>query len=160
MSANAFAYLPETGSMPASADTTDADALALLGIPRHDDDTAFEHVRRGRPTSVFDRWAEALGSVQRGRGGIAAFAPTTRSRRRRAHPPRLSATESDRIYRIADVLAEALRLFEGDLDAAREWLTEPAKALGGSPPLERLEAEVGATEVRRLIERLEHGILC
>jgi putative toxin-antitoxin system antitoxin component (TIGR02293 family) len=146
--------------MPACADTTEADALALLGVPRHDDDTAFDHIRRGLPTSVIDRLAEALGIARHELLAVAAIAPATLNRRRRTQPPRLSATDSDRIYRIADVLAKALRLFEGDLDAAREWLTEPAKALGGSPPLERIKAEVGATEVRRLIERLELGILC
>jgi putative toxin-antitoxin system antitoxin component (TIGR02293 family) len=132
MSANAFDYLPETGSTPAFADTTEADALALLGIPRRDDDTAFDHIRRGLPTSVVDRLAEALAIAQRELLAIAAIAPATLNRRRRTQPPRLSATESDRIYRIADVLAEALRLFEGDLDAAREWITEPTSAL--QPP--------------------------
>jgi hypothetical protein len=91
--------------MPAVADTMEADALALLGIPRHDGDTAFDHIRRGLPTSVIDRLAEALGIARRELLALAAIAPATLNRRRRTQPPRLSATESDRIYRIADVLA-------------------------------------------------------
>ena len=64
----------------------------------------------------------------------------------------------DRVYRIADCLADAIRLFEGDRNAARGWLMEPARALGGATPFEYLATEVGATEVRRLIGRLEHGV--
>jgi hypothetical protein len=65
MSANAFDHLSETGSTPAFDDTTEADALALVGIPRRDDDTAFDHIHRGLPTSVVDRLAEALAIAQR-----------------------------------------------------------------------------------------------
>ena len=56
------------------------------------------------------------------------------------------------------MLANAIRLFEGDRDAARSWLMEPALALGGATPFESLTTEVGASEVRRLIGRLKHGV--
>jgi putative toxin-antitoxin system antitoxin component (TIGR02293 family) len=56
------------------------------------------------------------------------------------------------------VFAHALRLFEGDRDAAKGWLSRPQKALGGLPPVSVARTEVGALEVERLIGRLDHGV--
>ena len=50
-------------------------------------------------------------------------------------------------------------LFEGDSEAARKWLNEPAKALGGNTPLQHFDTESGAEEVRVLIARLEQGVV-
>lgn len=66
--------------------------------------------------------------------------------------------ESDRIYRIAEIYRSAVQLFEGDAESARSWLSEPARALGGIRPLQHLDTEAGAGEVRDLIGRLEHGV--
>jgi putative toxin-antitoxin system antitoxin component (TIGR02293 family) len=49
-------------------------------------------------------------------------------------------------------------LFEGDANAARQWLTAPQPALGGSTPGDYAATELGAREVENLIGRLEHGI--
>ena len=79
--------------------------------------------------------------------------------RRRAKNKHLSPQESDRVYRIAAAYLAALRLFEGDEEAARRWFREPAKVLGGNTPLEHLDTEAGADEVQDLIGRLEHGVV-
>jgi putative toxin-antitoxin system antitoxin component (TIGR02293 family) len=52
-----------------------------------------------------------------------------------------------------------LQLFEGDRTAAQRWLNEPAKALGGSKPIDYLDTEAGAEAVHDLILRLEHGVI-
>ncbi|MGH8615251.1 MAG: antitoxin Xre/MbcA/ParS toxin-binding domain-containing protein [Gammaproteobacteria bacterium] len=70
----------------------------------------------------------------------------------------MSPEESDRVYRIAAAYRSALQLFEGEAESARRWLNEPAKALGGNSPLQHLDTEAGAAEVRDLIGRLEHGV--
>jgi putative toxin-antitoxin system antitoxin component (TIGR02293 family) len=52
----------------------------------------------------------------------------------------------------------AMRLFEGEVAAARDWLAEPAPALGGMSPLEASRTEAGLRDVEAFIGRLEHGI--
>ena len=60
--------------------------------------------------------------------------------------------------RASRIFARALSLFEGDRDAAKHWLSEPQRALGGEVPLAVARTEVGGLEVERLIGRLEHGV--
>jgi putative toxin-antitoxin system antitoxin component (TIGR02293 family) len=56
------------------------------------------------------------------------------------------------------LFGKTLELFEGDRDAATEWLTTAQPALGGSVPLDLAKSDVGAREVERLVGRLEHGV--
>jgi putative toxin-antitoxin system antitoxin component (TIGR02293 family) len=56
------------------------------------------------------------------------------------------------------LFANTLELFEGDRDAATDWLTTAQPALGGIVPLDLAKSEVGAREVERLVGRLEHGV--
>ena len=77
---------------------------------------------------------------------------------RRKAAGRLEREESDRLLRASRVFGRALELFEGDADAAREWLLDRQPLLGGLVPLELATTDVGAAEVERLIGRLEHGI--
>lgn len=113
--------------------------------------------RQGFPVTVIDTLTEELDISQQMLLQIIAL-PTATLTRRRAQK-RLTPQESDRVYRVASVYRAALQLFEGDADAARHWLIEPAKALGGHPPLQHLDTEAGADEVQDLIGRLEHGVI-
>jgi len=83
---------------------------------------------------------------------------TLRTLSRRKEEGKLRPDESDRLLRASRVFAKALDLFEGDADAAREWLQGSNTALGGASPLSYSSTEVGALEVESLIGRLEHGI--
>jgi putative toxin-antitoxin system antitoxin component (TIGR02293 family) len=77
---------------------------------------------------------------------------------RRKREGRFLPDESDRLLRASRLFGKALELFEGDRDAATEWLTTAQPALGGTVPLDLAKSEVGALEVERLIGRLEHGV--
>jgi putative toxin-antitoxin system antitoxin component (TIGR02293 family) len=90
-------------------------------------------------------------------GKIIGLPSSTLTRRRQSK--RLSPDESDRLYRVASAYRNALQLFEGDRTAAQRWLNEPAKALGGSKPIDYLDTEAGAEAVHALILRLEHGVI-
>jgi putative toxin-antitoxin system antitoxin component (TIGR02293 family) len=83
---------------------------------------------------------------------------TSRTLSRRKEEGKLRPDESDRLLRASRIFAKVLELFEGDAEAAREWLLGNNTALGGSPPLSYSSTEVGALEVEALIGRLEHGI--
>ena len=76
---------------------------------------------------------------------------------RRKESGHLSAEESDRVVRYAELIARATELI-GDPKDAVEWLGAPAPALGGETPLAHAKTELGAREVFDLVERLEHGI--
>jgi putative toxin-antitoxin system antitoxin component (TIGR02293 family) len=159
MTAVARRYVPEEiqkTDHPRAGQAAD-DPLRLMGLGAGPEIDAVALVQTGLPTTVIEGLARSLGTSQRGLLAASAIAPATLTRRRNAGG-RLTPAESDRVYRIADLLAAAIRLFEGDRDAARGWLMEPARALGGATPFAYLATEVGATEVRRLIGRLEHGV--
>jgi putative toxin-antitoxin system antitoxin component (TIGR02293 family) len=77
---------------------------------------------------------------------------------RRKREGRFLPDESDRLLRASRLFGRALELFEGDRQAATDWLTAAQPALGGATPLDLAKTDVGAREVERLIHRLEHGV--
>jgi putative toxin-antitoxin system antitoxin component (TIGR02293 family) len=77
---------------------------------------------------------------------------------RRKREGRFLPDESDRLLRATRLFGRALELFEGDRQAATDWLTASQPALGGATPLDVGRTDVGAREVERLIHRLEHGV--
>ncbi len=77
---------------------------------------------------------------------------------RRKIEGRLRPEESERLLRISTLFERAVELFEGDVPAARTWLTRPARALDYEQPLTYAQTEVGAREVEHLIGRLEDGV--
>jgi putative toxin-antitoxin system antitoxin component (TIGR02293 family) len=77
---------------------------------------------------------------------------------RRKEAGRLQPAESDRVVRTSRLFARAKDLFAGNQEAARGWLTNPQRALGGAVPLEIAKTEVGAREVENIIGRLEQGV--
>ena len=127
-------------------------------LPLLDRVNVVKQVQLGFPVAAIETLSEALHLTQQSLLRIAHIAPATLARRRTHPDERLSPAESDRIYRIAATCDLALRLFEGDATAARRWLNEPAKALGGLLPLEHLATEAGAAQVRDLIGRLESSV--
>jgi len=77
---------------------------------------------------------------------------------RRKQQGRFAADESDRLLRAARLLGRAIELFDGDSQAAREWLLTPQPALGNETPVTVARTELGAREVENLIGRIEHGV--
>lgn len=87
---------------------------------------------------------------------IIQIAPRTMHRRRQSG--RLNPDESDRVLRASRLYGQALELFEGHEEAARQWLAKPQRALGGRIPMEVAKTDIGARQVENLIGRLEHGV--
>jgi putative toxin-antitoxin system antitoxin component (TIGR02293 family) len=77
---------------------------------------------------------------------------------RRKEQKRLSQAESDRLYRLARVLAHANRVFE-DPDESAEWIQTPNAALGKQQPLTLLDTDIGVQQVDQVLGRIEHGIV-
>lgn len=132
-----------------------ADFWRSLGIPPRGN-RLHEALRRGLPYAVFGRLADLAGLDRKALAKFAAIAPATLQRRAKAG--RFNQDESDRLYRLAEVLKAATDLFEGDRDAANAWLNKPIRGLGGRRPMEMLATSAETEAVLDLIGRLEHGV--
>ena len=130
--------------------------VALLGLRTYDPLPLYRQVRKGLGYSAVTHFQRNTGLPASTLSDL--IQTPSRTLTRRKTEGRLAPEESDRLLRAARVFGRTLELFEGDADAARNWLTAPQPALGGHPPLQLSGTEVGATEVEGLIGRLEHGI--
>ena len=79
-----------------------------------------------------------------------------RSLQRRRRSGRLARYESDRLYRLARILALADE-FLGDHERAVRWLKHPNRALGGFAPITALDTELGARQVENVLGRIAYG---
>lgn len=77
---------------------------------------------------------------------------------RRKEQTHLSPEESDRLYRLARVIAHANRVFEDPGESA-EWIQSPNVALGKQQPLTLLDTDIGVQQVDQVLGRIEHGIV-
>lgn len=68
----------------------------------------------------------------------------------------LSATESDRLCRLAWIELRAVEVFE-DEEIAANWLTTPNRALG-EKPISLFDTEAGTDMVERVLSRIEYGV--
>ncbi len=112
-------------------------------------------VRRGLRTSAVDAVIEALDAPR------SEVLPTLRIARRtmerRKVSGRLLPEESERVYRLAKIVALAESVL-GAREKARHWLNTPNRALGNVTPLSLLETEAGADEVTNVLGRIEFGV--
>ena len=130
--------------------------VVLLGLDTFDAPSLLRAVHRGIPYRAFDRFQRNTSLTVNRLVGLINIPRRTLTRRKAGG--RFLSDESDRLLRAARLFGKALQLFEGDRDAAVEWLTAAQPALGGSIPLDLARSELGAREVERLVGRLEHGV--
>lgn len=130
--------------------------VKLLGLETDDPLKLVVRVQRGLSFSALERFQKntALSTVDLAQ--VVQIPVRTLMRRKRRG--RLQPDESDRLLRASRIFGRALELFEGDIAAARRWLSTPLQAFGGARPIAVAGTDVGATEVDNLIGRLEHGI--
>jgi putative toxin-antitoxin system antitoxin component (TIGR02293 family) len=76
---------------------------------------------------------------------------------RRKKGRRLSAEESDRLFRLGRIATLADEVL-GDRAKAAAWLHAPNRALGGVTPLSQLDTDLGAEQVEAALRRLAHGV--
>jgi putative toxin-antitoxin system antitoxin component (TIGR02293 family) len=81
---------------------------------------------------------------------------SARSLQRRRREGRLARYESDRLYRLARIIALA-KHYVGDDEAAARWLKRPNRALGGSAPIHLVDTEPGARAVENVLGRIAYG---
>src|SRR5450755_1648096 len=97
--------------------------VVLLGLSRFDFPGLIEIIEKGLPYSAFERLQKNTGFSSEELLELLQIPRRTIARRKSAG--RLSAEESDRLVRLARVYGRALYFFDGDAEAATEWLNAP-----------------------------------
>lgn len=110
----------------------------------------------GMKWSQVAQFLEHSGLTMRELAGFLELPERTFARRRESG--RLLKAESERMLRLMEIFSSAVELFDGDREAARQWLTEPAEGLGQALPIDYAQSDFGGREVRNLIGRLMHGV--
>ncbi len=130
--------------------------VALLGLRSYEPLALYRQVRKGLAYSSFMRFQRNTSLSARAIAELVQIPSRTLTRRKTQG--KLAPEESDRLVRAARIFGRAMELFEGDREAARNWLTSSQPAFGELVPLQLARTDVGANEVQSLIGRLEHGI--
>jgi putative toxin-antitoxin system antitoxin component (TIGR02293 family) len=112
-------------------------------------------VQRGLRVSAIDAVSEGL-DVSRAEM-LPRLRIARRTMERRKQTGRLLPAESERVYRLAKILAFAESVL-GSKEKARHWLSAPNRALGNVAPLSLVETEAGADEVTNILGRIEYGV--
>lgn len=113
-------------------------------------------VREGLPVKALVLLAERLNLRQAEISEKIGIPQRTLTRRLAQHS-RLTAVESDRAVRLAQVYSMAADTL-GDGDKAAQWLKTPNRALRGGRPLDQLDTDPGVREVENILGRIAYGV--
>ena len=102
------------------------------------------------------RFCEAYCVPRREIASAMGISPSTLGRRRSAG--RISASESERLLRLASLYAMAEDVV-GDRVLAAEWMRTPARGLDGRQPTAYARTEPGARQVEILLGRIAYGVV-
>jgi putative toxin-antitoxin system antitoxin component (TIGR02293 family) len=119
--------------------------------------TIIEQIRRGIAWSHVDSLQSDYALKDESMVAILGISPRSLTRRRKGKM-HLDLVASDRFYRAKRIFLLAGRIFNSR-GLAMRWLQRPQPGLGGKVPLEMLDTEPGCDEVRKLLSRIEHGVL-
>ena len=122
------------------------------------DEDAHELVLRGIPAAAMAKLFASVLTLSTD-VVLAAIGVSERSLARRKAAPRtlLPVDESERLWRFAEILSHATRVF-GSQAEAEQWLGRPAIGLDQRKPIELLRTHPGARLVAEYLTRIEHGV--
>lgn len=135
----------------------------LLGITsdRQQQIDPSQMIAAGIPASAIARIKQVTGLSEQQMAEVVGISRRTLSRRIQQattdSSTRLTAAQSDRLYRLARIVARTVEVFGDELEA-KQWLNEPKLALNGRSPLEVVSTEPGVEQVDIMLGRIEHGI--
>jgi putative toxin-antitoxin system antitoxin component (TIGR02293 family) len=111
-------------------------------------------IREGFPHAVVEEVMKSSGLTLKELAESLDLSPRSLQRRRRSG--RLARFESDRLYRLARIVALAQQSL-GDRDNAVRWLKRSNRALGGIAPVSAMDTELGARQVEDVLGRIAFG---
>jgi putative toxin-antitoxin system antitoxin component (TIGR02293 family) len=128
----------------------------VLGRPMSKGGALADVIREGLPIESLFLLAERLNLRQAEISDKIGIPRRTLTRRRAEHS-RLTAAESDRAVRLAQVFSNAIDTL-GDEEKAAAWLKTPNRALRGGRPLDQLDTDPGVREVESVLGRISYGV--
>jgi putative toxin-antitoxin system antitoxin component (TIGR02293 family) len=128
----------------------------VLGRPVSRGGALAELVREGLPVKSLLLLAERLDMRQAEISEKIGIPKRTLTRRLQQHS-RLTATESDRAVRLAQVFANTAETL-GSEEKAAQWLKTPNRSLRGERPLDQLDTDPGVREVEDVLGRIAYGV--
>lgn len=126
-----------------------------IGFTAGDKLSLIQQIRSGIDVSALDFLADSLSLNTKYFNEVVSISSRTFTRRKKEG--KLHADETERVYRVAELLVRAVEVLR-DHDQAVQWLKSPQKALGDQRPLDLADTQVGAEEVTDLLGRIEHGV--
>jgi putative toxin-antitoxin system antitoxin component (TIGR02293 family) len=138
------------------AKSRSAARVRFLLLGRHSSDgNPVTWVRKGLPLTSVARIRKKLKIPEAEVLSLMGMSKKTFKHRQQEHED-LNPIESDRLYRLAKIEAQAVEVFE-DEDIAANWLKTPNRALG-EKPMNLLDTDAGTDMVERLLTRIEYGV--
>jgi putative toxin-antitoxin system antitoxin component (TIGR02293 family) len=90
--------------------------------------------------------------------GCDQIIPLKTLKKRLADGQRLSVDQSDRLFRVAHIIAMAEVLFASD-EKARRWLSKPKTRFSGHSPIAMLSTSQGTRQVEEVLIQLAEGLV-
>ena len=120
---------------------------------------AHDLLLRGLPARALEHFVRGLGRLANSDGleGAMGMSLRTYQRRREADAKPLSREQSGRLWKFAEILAQATSVF-GSQAQAETWLEGPALALEQRRPIDLLATPAGAEMVQAHLGRLAYGV--
>jgi putative toxin-antitoxin system antitoxin component (TIGR02293 family) len=115
-----------------------------------------ELTREGLPADILNTMAGELAIQKVIVAKMLGISERTLSRRIAVNAL-LTAEESDRMVRLARVLALAKETL-GDMEKAGRWLQTSNRALEGDRPFDRLDTDAGVRSVEQVLGRIAYGV--
>jgi putative toxin-antitoxin system antitoxin component (TIGR02293 family) len=128
----------------------------VLGGPMNQGGALAGLVRAGLPVEALFLLAERMDLRQAEISEKIGIPHRTLTRRLAQHA-RLTAAESDRAVRLAQVFATAAETL-GTEEKAAQWLKTPTRTLRGGRPLDQLDTDPGVREVEDVLGRISYGV--
>ena len=128
----------------------------VLGGPMNQGGALAGLVRAGLPVEALFLLAERMDLRQAEISEKIGIPHRTLTRRLAQHA-RLTAAESDRAVRLAQVFATAAETL-GSEEKAAQWLKTPNRVLRGGRPLDQFDTDPGVREVEDVLGRISYGV--
>lgn len=113
-------------------------------------------IRKGFPTLALDAFGRNVNATNAELAQMLGISVRALAGRRRKKI--LSSYESERLFRVARVIARSEDVFD-NLANGFAWLKDPNISLGQVTPVSLLDTEIGSELVTNVLGRIEYGIV-
>jgi len=115
-----------------------------------------QQILSGLPIAAVERLKDLIGMADPEMARLLGIGEAT-LRRARASRKRLDVPTSDRLFRLASVMAVAVDVLGSETNAV-SWLRRAQPGLDGCIPLDLLMTQAGADQVETLLHRIDHSV--